>query len=81
MSVEAKNEHQSFRTLTINHSHGSLSRLDDIMLKRYDFYDKDGKWLGYEKADGYFEALKLAGLEDGEGEGEVADFKSEEAIT
>lgn len=51
------------------------------MLKRYDFYDKDGKWLGYEKADGYFEALKLAGLEDGDGEGEVADFKSEEAIT
>jgi hypothetical protein len=50
------------------------------MLKRYDFYDVNGKWLGYEKAEGYFEALKLAGLEEGEEEGQVGDFNSEKAI-
>ena len=47
------------------------------MLKRYDFYDKDGNHLGYEKAEGYFEALKKLGIDDEL----VDDFTSEKAIT
>lgn len=33
-------------------------------MKRYEFLDKDGKIIAVEKANGYFEALRKAGLED-----------------
>jgi hypothetical protein len=41
------------------------------MLKRYEFY-KDGKVVAVEKAVGYFEALKKAGINDAD----VDDFIS-----